>query len=269
MNKAIIIIVVIGLIVVFGGYFAWGYLYPAGISYAPQPTNSGAYTPPTINSLQPTSGLVGTTVTINGSGFAASNSIYLNDTFVETQSNSNGSIPVLIKFVIPVGFGERCFSDGRGCSANVVNSGNYTISVRNANGTSNSMTFTVTGGQTMPQQISQTGTSTSTGASAKIWKVECRDGAFIPNQVSIKKGDTVTWTNVNCDLTWPASALHPTHGVYPQQTGACVVISGSDFDSCRGLKTGESWNFRFNYVGSWKYHDHLRPSVMGTVNVTE
>lgn len=111
---------------------------------------------------------------------------------------------------------------------------------------------------------------TSTDPNAKVIRIECRDSVYVPKEVSIKKGDIVVWTNVNCNPTWPASAVHPTHGVYPQaESGACVSIGGSAFDTCHGLERGESWSFRFDYVGSWRFHDHLNPRNNGTVNVAE
>lgn len=170
MSKTLIIIIVTVAIII-GGYFVWGYLYPAGISYAPLSGERGVVTPPS--------------------------------------------------------------------------------------------------GYTQNPPAPQLGTSALPSVSAKTWQVDCKDDAYVPKIVDIKKGDTVTWTNVNCDTTWPASAMHPTHGVYPQKTGSCAAIGGSDFDSCGGLKTGESWSFRFDFAGSWKYHDHLRPSLNGTVSVSE
>ena len=62
---------------------------------------------------------------------------------------------------------------------------------------------------------------------------------------------------------WPASAFHPTHKAYPT-TGGCL---GSTFDACKGVLPGESWSFKFDIAGSWKYHDHLKPIVFGTIVV--
>jgi len=163
MNKTLTIVIVVAVVIV-GGYLAWGYLYPAGMSYAPQPAEQGAYAP------------------------------------------------------LPAPKPEA---------------------------------------STMPSATPQT------------FNIDCKDGAFVPNQVSIKKGDTVTWTNVNCNPTWPASGVHPTHNVYPQHTGACAKIGGSDFDACHGLKVGESWSFKFDYVGDWQFHDHLNPKDTGAVNVSQ
>lgn len=91
------------------------------------------------------------------------------------------------------------------------------------------------------------------------------DSGYAPATVTIKKGVTVTFVNASARSTWPASAFHPTHTVYPT-TGGCL---GSMFDACRGLGNGESWTFTFDQAGSWKYHDHLNPSFRGTIEVKE
>ena len=66
---------------------------------------------------------------------------------------------------------------------------------------------------------------------------------------------------------WPASAVHPTHVVYPE-SGGCI---GSKFDACKGLAEGETFEFVFSEKGSWKYHDHLNccsdPAFFGTIVV--
>lgn len=88
---------------------------------------------------------------------------------------------------------------------------------------------------------------------------------YEPSSVEIVKGGTVRFENRSNRDTWPASAFHPTHTIYPEKTaGDCL---GSAFDACRGVPPGESWAFTFNSVGSWRYHDHLNASKTGTVVV--
>jgi len=91
------------------------------------------------------------------------------------------------------------------------------------------------------------------------------DESFSPNSVTVKKGQTVRFVNNSSQDTWPASAVHPTHSVYPEKTeGDCF---GSAFDACKRLKPGESWEFTFNEVGEWRYHDHVHASKTGVVVV--
>jgi len=94
---------------------------------------------------------------------------------------------------------------------------------------------------------------------------------FSPSPVTIKKGQTVRFVNNATVDVWPASAAHPTHRVYP---GSDIAKCGTQqqsviFDSCRGLKAGEFWEFTFNEVGTWNYHDHLNASKFGRIIVTE
>lgn len=93
------------------------------------------------------------------------------------------------------------------------------------------------------------------------------DSGFAPSSVTVKKGQIVRWANNSGSKVWPASAVHPTHGVYPQKSPSDCL--GSSFDACKGLAQGESWDFKFDYVGEWKYHNHLNGAQKGVVTVTE
>lgn len=95
------------------------------------------------------------------------------------------------------------------------------------------------------------------------------DNGFEQSTIIISKGTKVTFVNQSSSPSWPASAIHPTHRVYP---GSGIEKCGtpqesSIFDACRGLQKGESYSFVFNEVGEWKYHDHLRPYLTGTIIV--
>ncbi|PIR82653.1 hypothetical protein COU20_01260 [Candidatus Kaiserbacteria bacterium CG10_big_fil_rev_8_21_14_0_10_59_10] len=94
---------------------------------------------------------------------------------------------------------------------------------------------------------------------------------YSPREVTIRRGQTVRWVNNSNEETWPASAMHPTHTVYPgsdiQKCG--TGEQGGIFDACRGLSPGEFWEFTFDEVGSWGYHDHLHASHTGRIIVTE
>lgn len=89
------------------------------------------------------------------------------------------------------------------------------------------------------------------------------DNGYAPAALTIKKGETVVFKNQSSRAMWAASAMHPTHRVYPT-TGGCL---GSTFDACKGVQTGGSWSFKFDVSGSWKYHDHLTPGDRGEIIV--
>ncbi len=82
-------------------------------------------------------------------------------------------------------------------------------------------------------------------------------GNFSPSEVKIKKGGTATWLNQSGRSVWPASAVHPTHTAYP------------GFDALQEIQPGESYFFKFDRAGTWKYHDHLNASITGAVIVVE
>lgn len=98
---------------------------------------------------------------------------------------------------------------------------------------------------------------------SRVWNIGITDEGFSPTELKIRKGDTVVWTNKKSKASWPASAMHPTHGVYPEK-GGCI---SSTFDACGGLDFGETFKFVFNQVGSWKYHDHFNSAHTGVIIV--
>ncbi|MCU0660303.1 MAG: hypothetical protein MUD00_01685 [Candidatus Pacebacteria bacterium] len=89
------------------------------------------------------------------------------------------------------------------------------------------------------------------------------DSGFSPNQIRIKKGDTIIFKNESSSAMWPAANAHPTHREYPT-TGGCL---GSAFDACKGIPVKETWSFTFDHIGTWKYHDHLSPQWRGSIIV--
>ena len=64
---------------------------------------------------------------------------------------------------------------------------------------------------------------------------------------------------------WPASAMPPPIKRYPA-TGGCL---GSAFDACKGVQPGDSWPFKFDIAGNWKYHDHLNPKISAPIIVQQ
>lgn len=84
-----------------------------------------------------------------------------------------------------------------------------------------------------------------------------KDG-FSPSDIVIKKGQTVEFKNIASEAYfWPASDLHPTHELYPE------------FDPLEPVAPGEVWAFAFKRTGVWKFHDHIKANLRGTVTVTK
>lgn len=93
--------------------------------------------------------------------------------------------------------------------------------------------------------------------------VDITADGFTPKTITVGAGDTVTWSNKDSVPHWVASAMHPTHTVYPEP-GGCI---GSKFDSCVGIEPLQSWQFTFTHKGQWMYHDHLDSQTTGKVVV--
>jgi hypothetical protein len=73
--------------------------------------------------------------------------------------------------------------------------------------------------------------------------------------MTIRKGDTVAFVDNSSKDMWPASDNHPSHTIYPE------------FDAKSAVPPGGTFSFRFDKVGVWGYHDHLKPNCDGSVTV--
>ena len=78
---------------------------------------------------------------------------------------------------------------------------------------------------------------------------------FEPKSITIKVGEEVTWTNSDTVTHTVNSDPHPTHGNY------------SILNTVGMIKAGESKSAMFDKAGTYTYHDHLYPSLTGTVIV--
>lgn len=135
----------------------WLFTAPTGPVYVPHPYNAVA-----IVSLAPDTGTVGEQVTIAGSGFTADNTIHFGSGVImhvaaksavyncpmqpAGASGTCGSAQQTITFTVPSGLDPACaFSQPRCMIATRrVTAGRYDVSVQNQNGTSNTLSFTVT-----------------------------------------------------------------------------------------------------------------------------
>ena len=99
--------------------------------------------------------------------------------------------------------------------------------------------------------------------------IEITSTGFNPATLEVKLGDTVTFVNKDNQAHWPASAMHPTHTVYPgSDIEKCGTADDNNiFDSCKGIRQSEEYKFTFNEKGSWGYHDHLAAGLRGKIIV--
>ncbi|OGN14409.1 MAG: hypothetical protein A3J47_03145 [Candidatus Yanofskybacteria bacterium RIFCSPHIGHO2_02_FULL_43_22] len=119
---------------------------------------------------------------------------------------------------------------------------------------------------TLTPIVEETSTPLPIVSESKV-TVTYSDSGYSPATATVKKDDTVIFDNESSKMMWTASAVHPTHKAYP---GSDIVFCGMPqltgaFDACRGYDSGESWEFRFNEAGTWKYHNHLQPNHTGTI----
>jgi hypothetical protein len=156
---ALILLVVAG-IAVLGGVFYY-YLTPASIppvvvTTSTTPTSTSNSTSTATSSpigtykayLSPTSGLIGSTVTIHGSGFAATgNKVLFNGMVAASMSNLSSANGKTLTFVVPQDLGPNC-KPNEMCAQYlmVVGARAYTVTVVSNGVTQNLGTFTVTAG---------------------------------------------------------------------------------------------------------------------------
>jgi len=114
--------------------------FPVGPNPIPAPTPTPQNL--ALQYLTPYSGDVGATVTIYGTGFLQTNTILFGGGPVNSSTASqNGTI---LTFIVPDSVGADCQA-GMACPMfeRLITPGTYTVSVRNVNGTSNSLSFIV------------------------------------------------------------------------------------------------------------------------------
>ncbi len=100
-----------------------------------------------------------------------------------------------------------------------------------------------------------------------VIQISYSDDGYQPNEVTIRQGEKVEWINNSSKDMWPASAIHPTHSLYPEKKDSDCL--GSSFDACGHLSPGAAWEYTFTVIGDWRFHDHIRPSKTGIVHVVE
>ncbi len=95
-----------------------------------------------------------------------------------------------------------------------------------------------------------------TGVDVQVLEIVYNGTSFVPSTVNIKVGDYVVFRNNSDKNFWPASAMHPTHTEYP------------GFDAKQPIAPGGKYQFQFEKVGTWGFHDHLNPTAFGSIVVS-
>jgi len=94
--------------------------------------------------------------------------------------------------------------------------------------------------------------------------VSYTDRGFEPATVTIKKGQTVRFTNNSSDDVWIAASSAGGGKLYPRVQDEC---GSSTFDTCKGQRPQEFWEFTFDIAGTWGYADNLHKGNTGIVVV--
>ena len=84
--------------------------------------------------------------------------------------------------------------------------------------------------------------------------ITATSSGFDPKTITIKAGTRVIWISTVDGTVAVASAVHPTHQIYPP-------LNLGRFEK------GSSVQLVFDKPGTYKYHDHLNPEHTGTVVV--
>ncbi|MDP2734978.1 MAG: hypothetical protein Q8P12_02095 [bacterium] len=107
------------------------------------------------------------------------------------------------------------------------------------------------------------------GVAVPRYVVVYTDAGFTPQELTVSLGETVLFQNQSAGEMWVASAMHPTHEVYPGSgiTKCGTAEEGRIFDACSPISQGGTYSFNFQEQGTWAYHDHLNPERFGRIIV--
>lgn len=109
-----------------------------------------------------------------------------------------------------------------------------------------------------PESATVAGTSgVEKGGVAAQTVMTLSDTGFAPSPVTVKAGTTVTFVNESSGQMWIASDPHPVHTLLP------------GFDELKSVGKSGTYQYTFIKVGTWTFHNHMNPSVKGTVVVTQ
>ncbi len=86
--------------------------------------------------------------------------------------------------------------------------------------------------------------------------IHMTDTGFEPKTITISKGTEVTFENTGKKPHWPVVDINPSY-------------SYSAFDAKKEIAVGKEWDFTFNRVGTWNFHDLSNPDLTGVIIVTD
>jgi plastocyanin len=96
---------------------------------------------------------------------------------------------------------------------------------------------------------------TDIDTTGEIIVITYNDDGFEPKKINVSQGQMVRFVNESSGNMWVASDNHPSHKILPE------------FDNKEAVDAGENYEFIFTEIGDWDYHNHVKPSAVGTVIV--
>ena len=96
---------------------------------------------------------------------------------------------------------------------------------------------------------------TTVGAETSKHIVNYTDKGYSPSSLEIKVGEMVQFVNQSNGGMWTASGPHSSHTNYPE------------FDAKKSIPSGGTYEFTFAKIGEWKYHNHAKAGMYGTIIV--
>lgn len=88
----------------------------------------------------------------------------------------------------------------------------------------------------------------------EVQSVSVTNNGFVPQELTIKKGEMITWTNNANGPVNISSDPYPLNNAYPP-------LNLGNFNA------GESLSLIFDKPGTYKYHNHIIPPQKGTIIV--
>ncbi|MFC1662921.1 plastocyanin/azurin family copper-binding protein [Patescibacteria group bacterium] len=160
------------------------------------------------------------------------------------------SIIIIIVIIVLGGLGFWAFSQYQ-----TTNTNTPTTTVTNTTATSNTNVseIVINTNSSLNTNIVDTNTSVISPNEVAITGL-----GFSPQSITVLAGSTVTWLNNDSVLHHVAPDDHPSHTKY--------VDTWPDTGAGR-IAGGEAYSFTFTTAGTYTYHDHLHPTLIGTVIV--
>ena len=124
--------------------------------------------------------------------------------------------------------------------------------------TDESTTDSTTNQTTTADTTTRSSTANESTETSSVHTIAYTNSGFTPSSLGpVAPGTTVTFVNESNEDVRVASAVHPTHDELP------------GFDSLGAIEPGGSYQFTFEEVGSWTFHNHLNESETGVVVVAD